>query len=112
MRFPVYKFKPDIEKCRQLAEGPGRHVAVVGQPTTLTLYVVDENGKESQHWVNVRCIMEYYEDELWRREEGEGWRVTNSQYVISYTPRNRNEHRIHIRIEGEYLGTVTLNPKG
>ena len=47
MRFLVYKFIPDIEKCRQLAEGPGRHVEAVGQPATFTVYVVDRNWKES-----------------------------------------------------------------
>ena len=106
------QFIPDIAKCQQLAEGPGLHVAAVGQPSTFTVYVVDRNGKESQHWVRVSCNVWYYEcvGKPWRVVLSEVRRVTKSQYVISYIPRNWNQHNIHITIEGEPLLPVTLRP--
>lgn len=109
-------FTPDIEKCRQLVEGPGLHVAVVGQPASFTVYVVDKNWKKSQCSMEVTYTMRYYETEgePWKSEEGEARKVTESQYVISYTPRNKKEHNIHIRIGGRPLSPpVSLEePKG
>ena len=80
------------------------------------VYVVDRNGKESQCWVGVSCNVRYYEYEgrPWGVVQGEVRRVTNSQYVISYIPRNWNQHNIHIKIEGEplFLLPVILRPAG
>ena len=56
-------------------------------------------------WYYAQCLGYTYKD-------GKVRRVTNSQYVISYTPINENEHQINIIIEGRLLLTVELNPKG
>ena len=57
--------------------------------------------------------MWYYEQCLgYTYKDGKVRKVTNSQYVISYTPINDNKHSIFIKIEDEPLLTVELEPKG
>ena len=57
--------------------------------------------------------MRYYAQCLgYTYNDGTVRKVTNSQYVISYTPINETEHEINIIIEGEPLLTVTLRPAG
>ena len=86
-------------KC--CAEGPGLHVAVVGETATATVYVVDQKGREYQRPVEVSC--ELVSSDGSSHVRGEAKKVKDNQYVISYHPQHRGQHYLHIRVEDKHI---------
>ena len=86
-------------KC--CAEGPGLHVAVVGETATATVYVVDQKGREYQRPVEVSCGLVSSDGSSHVR--GEAKKVKDNQYVISYHPQHRGQHYLHIRVEDKHI---------
>ena len=87
------------EKCR--AEGSGLQVVMVGEATTATVCVVDQEGRECQRPVEVSC--ELVSSDGSSRVGGEVERVRDDQYQISYRPERRGRHQLHIRVEDTHI---------
>ena len=83
------------------AEGPGLHVAMVGEAATATVYVVDKEGREYHCPVEVSC--ELVSSDGSGQVRGEAKRVRDSQYEISYHPQHRGQHYLHIRVEDKHI---------
>ena len=83
------------------AEGTGLHVAMVGEATTATVYVVDQKGRECQRPVEVTC--ELVSSDGCSQVRGEVKKVKGSQYEISYHPQHRGYHYLHIQVEDKYI---------
>ena len=89
-----------LEKCH--AEGPGLHVAMVGEAATATVYVVDQEGKEYQYPVEVRCKLVSSDGST--QAYGECRRIdTSNGYEITYQPLQRGQHSLHLQVAGKYL---------
>ena len=86
-------------KCH--VEGPGLHVAIVGEAATATVYVVDQEGRGCQRSVEVSC--ELVSSDGSRQVRGEAKRARDSQYEISYHPQHRGQHYLHIRVEDKHI---------
>ena len=86
-------------KCH--AEGPGLHVAMVGEAATATVYVVDQKGRGCQRPVEMSC--ELVSSDGSGQVRGEAKRVRDSQYEISYHPQHRRQHYLHIRVEDKHI---------
>ena len=83
------------------AEGTGLHVAMVGEATTATVYVVDQKGRECQRPVEVSC--ELVSSDGRSQVRGEVKKVKDSQYEISYHPQHRGYHYLHIQVEDKHI---------
>ena len=83
------------------AEGTGLHVAMVGEATTATVYVLDQKGKECQRPVEVSC--ELVSSDGCSQVRGEVKKVKDSQYEISYHPQHRGYHYLHIQVEDKHI---------
>ena len=86
-------------KCH--AEGPGLHVAMVGETVTATVHVVDQEGRKYQHPMEVSC--ELVSSDETSRVRGEVKKVSDSRYEISYQPWHRGQHYLHIRVEDKHI---------
>ena len=86
-------------KCH--AEGTGLHVAMVGEATTATVYVVDLEERGYRLPVEVSC--ELVSSDGSSQVRGEAKRVRDSQYEISYHPQHRGQHYLHIRVEDKHI---------
>ena len=89
-----------LEKCH--AEGPGLHVAMVGEAATATVYVVDQEGREYQYPVEVSCKLVSSNGSS--QAYGECRRIgTSNGYEITYQPLQRGQHSLHLQVAGKYL---------
>ena len=87
------------DKC--YAAGDGLKLAVIGEEATATVTVVDQNGRECQHPVNISC--ELVSSDGSSRVRGEAAQANQSQYKISYLPQYRGPQQLHIRIRGRHI---------
>ena len=83
------------------AEGTGLHVAMVGEATTATVYVMDQKGRKCQRPVKVSC--ELVSSDGCSQVRGEVKKVKDSQYEISYHPQHRGYHYLHIQVEDKHI---------
>ena len=89
-----------LEKCH--AEGPGLHVAMVGEAATATVYVVDQEGRGCQRPVEVSCKL--VSSDGCTQAYGECRRIgTSNGYEITYQPLRRGQHSSHLQVAGKYL---------
>ena len=89
-----------FEKCS--AEGPGLHVAVVGETATATVYVIDQKGREYQHPVKVSCELVSSNGSSQVYGECRRLRSTNI-YELTYQPQQRGQHLLHVQVAGKCL---------
>ena len=85
------------DKCYSI--GNGLRSATVGQPMTVTVHAIDENGKETHKPVKALTA------ELVRSRDAKCQvrRVGGSKYELQYQPATRGEHQLHIRIGGKNI---------
>ena len=83
------------DKCH--AEGKGLHIAEVGETATATVHLVDREGSEFTHPVDVTC--ELVSRHGSSQVGGEVKKVGESKYEISYQPQHSGQHQLHIRVE-------------
>ena len=89
-----------LEKCH--AEGPGLHVAMVGEAAIATVCVIDQEGKEYQYPVEVSCKLVSSDGST--QAYGECRRIgTSNGYEITYQPLQRGQHSLHLQVAGKYL---------
>ena len=89
-----------LEKCH--AEGPGLHIAMVGEAATATVYVVDQEGRGCQRPVEVSC--ELVSSDGSSQAYGECRRIgTSNAYEITYQPLQGGQHSLHLQVAGKYL---------
>ena len=89
-----------FEKCR--AEGPGLHIAVVGETATATVYVVDKKGREYKYPVKVSC--ELVSSNGLSQVYGECRRLKSTNiYELTYQPEQRGQHLLHVQVAGKCL---------
>ena len=88
-------------KCN--AEGTGLHVAMVGETATATVHVVDQNGMEYHHPVEVSCKLVSSGPDEFSQVRGEAKKVKDGQYKISYKPQHRGQHYLHIQVEENHI---------
>ena len=91
---PVYH-----AKCS--AEGDGLKLAVVGETASATVKVVDQKGREYRRAVEVSC--ELVSSDGSRQVRGEAKKVREGQYEISYLPKHRGPHYLHIRVGDKHI---------
>ena len=84
-------------KC--YATGSGSHVAVVGETTTVTVHVVDQEGMEYDCPVEVSC--ELVSSDGSSQGRGEVKRKGQNEYEISYSPQYRGCHQFHVQVDGK-----------
>ena len=83
---------------RYYAEGKSLHLAMVGRPTTATVYVGCE---EYQPAVEVSC--ELVSSDGSSRVRGKAKRMKDGQYEISYRPQHRGYYSLHIRVKAKHI---------
>ena len=88
-----------IAKCH--AEGTGLHVAIVGETATATVHVVDQKGRQYQRPVKVSCKL--VSSDGCRQVRGEAKKVKDGEYKISYHPKHRGQHYLHIQVEDKHI---------
>ena len=88
-----------IAKCS--AEGDGLKLAVVGERTTATVEVVDQEGRKYGRPVEVSC--ELVSSDGSRQVRGEAKKVGDGEYEISYLPQHRGPHYLHIRVGDKHI---------
>ncbi|CAI8051308.1 E3 ubiquitin-protein ligase TRIM71 [Geodia barretti] len=88
-----------VAKCS--AEGDGLKLAVVGERTTATVEVVDQEGRKYSRPVEVSC--ELVSSDGSRRVRGEAKKVRDGEYEISYLPQHRGPHYLHIRVGDKHI---------
>ena len=86
-------------KCS--AEGDGLKLAVVGERTTVTVEVVDQEGRKYSRPVEVSC--ELVSSDGSRQVRGEAKKVGDGEYEISYLPQHRGPHYLHIRVGDKHI---------
>ena len=88
-------------KCH--TTGPGTKVAMVGEraAATATLHAMDKEGRECCDPVEVTCELVSSDGSI--RVRGEVRRNGESKYEISYRPRRRGRHQLHIQVEGTHI---------
>ncbi len=93
------------EKCHTVDAGV--QVAVVGEPATALVRAVDQEGREyceDLHSLSCELISSdgsvCVAAEVRKREENE--------YEISYQPRSRGQHHLHIQVEGRHISGSPL----
>ena len=75
---------------------------MVGEAATATVYVVDQEGKEYQYPVEVRCKLVSSDGST--QAYGECRRIdTSNGYEITYQPLQRGQHSLHLQVAGKYL---------
>ena len=96
----VYTFPVSPEKC--YATGKGVEVATVGEETTATLHVVDQEGRECDKLIpHVSCELIFCSDAT--TVKGSVKRTDKNEYEIRYKPTTRGRHQLHVRVEGEHI---------
>ena len=102
------------EKC--YSTGNGLKSATVGEPTTVTVHAVDQQGKVTPKPVKALTAKLVRSRDA-TRAECQVRRVGKSKYELQYQPATRGEHQLHIRINGKnikgspYTVTVMPSPK-
>ena len=86
-------------KCS--AEGDGLKLAVVGERTTATVEVVEQEGRKYSRTAEVSC--ELVSSDGSRQVRGEAKRVGDGEYEISYLPQHRGPHYLHIRVGDKHI---------
>ena len=76
---------------------PGTQVAKVDELTRVTLYDMDEKKRERKEPVEVSC--ELVPSDGYGQLKGEVEKKAESMYKISYCPRRKGTHYLHIRVE-------------
>ena len=88
------------EKC--YATGKGVEVATVGEETTATLHVVDQEGRECDKLIPcVSCELISCSNAT--TVKGSVKRTDKNKYEIRYKPATRGRHQLHVRVEGEHI---------
>ena len=88
------------EKCHAI--GNGLEVATVGEETTATLHVVDQEGRECDKPIpHVSCELISCSDAT--TVKGSVKRTDKNKYEIRYKPTTRGRHQLHVRVEGEHI---------
>ena len=99
------------DKC--YSTGNGLKSATVGEPTTVTVHTVDQQGKKTPKPVKA-FTAELVSSREATRAECRVRRVGKSKYELQYQPATRGEHQLHIRINGKNIKgspyTVTVLP--
>ena len=100
------------EKCH--VSSPNMGLAVVGETSTATLQVLDQEGKQCQREVeNVNC--ELVSSDGLSRVVGTVKGKGGNEYELSYRPQHRGTHKLHIRVEGRHVSgspmTIVVHPK-
>ena len=108
----VFAHPACLEKC--CVSSPNMGIAVIGETSTATLQVLDQEGKQCQQEVeNVNC--ELVSSDGLSRVVGIVKRRGGSEYELSYQPQRRGTHKLHIRVEGRHVSgspmTVVVHPK-
>ena len=88
-----------VGKCS--AEGDGLKLAVVGERTTATVEVVDQEGRKHSRPVEVSC--ELVSSDGSRQVRGEAKKVGDGEYEISYLPQHRGPRYLHIRVGHKHI---------
>ena len=89
-----------LEKCH--AEGPGLHVAMVGEAATATVYVVDQKGRGCQCPVEVSCKLVSSDGSTQAYDKCRRIGTSNG-YEITYQPLQGGHHSLHLQVAGKYL---------
>ena len=89
-------------------------LTVIGEMSTATLQVLDQEGKQCQREVeNVNC--ELVSSDGLSRVVGTVKRRGGSEYELSYRPQRRGTHKLHIRVEERHVSgspmAVVVHPK-
>ena len=87
--------------------GSGSHVAVVGETTTVTVHVVDQEGMEYNCPVEVSC--ELVSSDGSSQGRGEVKRLGDNKYEISYHPQRRGRDQLHVKVEGQHIKGSPFN---
>ena len=88
------------DKC--YSTGNGLRSATVGQPMTVTVHTIDQQGKETHQPVKA-LTAELVRSRDATRAECQVRRVGGSKYELQYQPATRGEHQLHIRISGKNI---------
>ena len=88
------------DKC--YSAGNGLKSATVGQPMTVTVHTIDQQGKET-HQPLKALTAELVRSRDATRAECQVRRVGGSKYELQYQPATRGEHQLHIRISGKNI---------
>ena len=91
----VYTCSAFPDKCH--AEGKGLHIAVLGETSTATVHLVDQEGRECSDPMAVTC--ELVSRDGSSQVRGEVKKVGVNKYEISYEPQHSGQHQLHIRVE-------------
>ena len=104
------------EKFAEVAQsahstGNGLKSATVGEPVTVTVHHVDQQGKDT---AKPALTAELVRSRDATRAECQVRKVGGSKYELQYQPATRGEHQLHIRINGKNIKgspyTVTVMP--
>ena len=88
------------EKC--YVTGKGVEVATVGEETTATLHVVDQEGRECDKLIShVSCELISCSDAT--TVQGSVKRMDKNKYEIRYKPATRGRHQLHVRVEEGHI---------
>ena len=88
------------DKCYSTGNGLKR--ATVGEPTTVTVHTVDQHGKDTLMPVKA-LTAELVRSRDATRAECQVRKVGGSKYELQYQPATREEHQLHIRINGKNI---------
>ena len=88
------------DKC--YSTGNGLKSATVGEPMTVTVHAIDQQGKEIHKPVKA-LTAELVRSRDATRAVCQVRRVGGSKYELRYQPATRGEHQLHIRISGKNI---------
>lgn len=103
-RTNVYNISP--EDC--FAIGKGVEMAEIGERANAVLYLVDKKGDDYTTKVgSVRC--EIAHELSGEQLDCSARKTSRNQYKIRYKPTRRGRHKLHIKVEGEYIKGSPFN---
>ena len=88
------------DKC--YSTGNGLKSATVGEPMTVTVHTIDQQGQETHNPVKA-LTAELVRSRDATRAECQVRRVGGSKYELQHQPATRGEHQLHIRIGGKNI---------
>ena len=77
-------------------ESTGLQVAVTGKTATATVHIVDREGREYQHPVDLSC--ELVSSDGQNKATAEVHKLENGKYQVSFQPQNGGQHQLHIHV--------------
>ena len=83
------------------ADGTGVRLAVVGELTSATVQLVQQEGRACEFPVKVSC--ELVSSDGSRQVRGEAKKVRDGRYEISYLPQHKGYHYLYIRVGGKHI---------